>query len=112
MDSPALIGFALAFVAGPLLAAGLLRLPLEARGIWRLAGLIFLCLGAALLLWAHHALGTLFALWLGWILAVVAMAQALRRRQTSATARRWTTRGALVSCALPWFGLAMAQMMD
>jgi hypothetical protein len=111
MANPALTVFLVAFVAGPLLAALLLRLPSRVPVLLAFSGGVFLTMGAALVLQGRSTLGSMFALWLGWVLAVVMMAHAFRRRMPSAFSRRWTAVGALLASALPWFGLAVAQMM-
>lgn len=112
MGNPALILFVMGFVAAPLLGAALLQLPNTLGALIALALAVFLASALALFLQERSALASLAALWTGWVLAVVMVAQALRRRLPGAVHSRWTKRGALVACALPWFGLALAQMMD
>lgn len=108
----ALTGFAFAFVAGPLIALALLRLPPRLPVLTLQAAGVFAAMIAALILQGRSATGTLAALWLGWVLAVALVAQALRRRLPGPHIRRWTALGAALAAPLPWFGLATAQLMD
>lgn len=111
---PALIAFAVVFVAGPLLVAGLLRLPATLAVMSGLS-LAVIC-AAALAVWlqGRTPLGSLVSFWIGWVLAVAMVAQALRRRLAGQGQgpRRLILLGALIAAPLPWFGLATAQMMD
>ena len=112
MANPALVLFVMGFVAAPLLGAVLFQLPNSLGALIGLALAVFLASALALYLQERSTLASLAALWTGWVLAVVMVAQALRRRLPGAANSRWTKRGALLACALPWFGLALAQMMD
>lgn len=108
---PELIGFLVAFVAGPLLVAAILRLPARVRTLVVLAVLVIACSGAAVLLNEKRPLASLVAYWLGWVLAVGLVAQAVRRRMPGPGVRRVTAIVAMMASTLPWFGLATAQMM-
>ena len=108
----ALVAFALAFVAGPALVLALLRLPPRLPVLTLQASGVFAAMVGALVLQGRSAPGLLAALWLGWLLAVTLVAQALRRRLPGPHTRRWTALGAALAAPLPWFGLATAQLMD
>lgn len=112
MGNPALIGFGVAFAAGPLLVAGLLRLPTTLATLVALSLAVIGAAALAVLLQGRSPLGALMSLWFGWVFAVAMVAQALRRRLPGRNTRRLTLLGALMAAPLPWFGLATAQMMD
>lgn len=111
MSSSVIIAFVMTFGAGPLLCAGLLRLPSTLRVLLGLGAVVVVSMGIALWLELRAPLTSLALLWLGWVSAVSMVAHALRRRITSRTARRWLTVIAILATTLPWFGLATAQMM-
>ncbi|WP_323767525.1 hypothetical protein [Antarctobacter sp.] len=112
MGHPALIGFAVAFVAGPLLVAALLRLPATLAVLVALSLAVICTAALAVVLQSRSPLGSLISFWFGWVVAVAMVAQALRRRLPGPSARRLIFLGALMAAPLPWFGLATAQMMD
>ena len=109
MSLETVIAFLLCFIAGPLLFALILQLGRS------LALLLAAALGtvvAALALQAGgHAALSLLTLWLAWVLAVSALAIALRRRVAPPGPRRWVTIAGLLATTLPWFGLALARTM-
>lgn len=111
MLNPVLTAFLVAFAGGPMLAALLLRLPARVPVLIGFSSAVILTMGIAAFLQGRSALGSLIALWLGWVLAVVMVALAVRRRLPGPRTHRWTAIGAVLASALPWFGLATAQMM-
>ena len=112
MGDPVLIAFLVAFVAGPLLVALLLRLPATLTVLVILSLAVICAAALAVLMQGRAPLGSLISFWFGWVLAVAMVAQALRRRLPGRTPNRLTLLGALLAAPLPWFGLATAQMMD
>ncbi|ASP19550.1 hypothetical protein ANTHELSMS3_00833 [Antarctobacter heliothermus] len=114
MGHPALIAFVVAFVAGPLVVAALLRLSATLPVLVALSLTVIGAAALAVVFQGRSPLTSLIFFWFGWVVAVaVAMvAQALRRRLPGRTTRRLTLLGALLAAPLPWFGLATAQMMD
>ncbi|SNS39527.1 hypothetical protein [Antarctobacter heliothermus] len=112
MGHPALIAFVVAFVAGPLVVAGLLRLPATLAVLVALSLTVICAAALAVVLQGRSPLAALISFWFGWVVAVAMVGQALRRRLPGRTPRRLTLLGALMAAPLPWFGLATAQMMD
>ncbi|MBS0125762.1 hypothetical protein [Thetidibacter halocola] len=112
MTPAALIAFAICFVAGPALSAGLMRLP-DRRAI--VSGLaLVVATSVSLALWLQDRDGVLAGLallWLAWVLSVTMIAMGLRRRTANPRPRRWITVSALLATTLPWFGLATADLM-
>jgi hypothetical protein len=111
MTQAAVIGFAVSFVAGPVLCALLLRLRSSVAVLLALAAGVLVSMACALWLEARAPLTALALMWLGWILALAMVGHALYRRATPGT-RRWITLGAILATPLPWFGLAAAQLMS
>lgn len=111
MMRPELIAFLVTFVAGPLLVGLLLRLPARIGTLVTLSASVIGAAGAAVWLQERAPLGSLTAFWLGWVLAVGLVAQAVRRRMPGPQVRRGTMIVALLASTLPWFGFATAQMM-
>ncbi len=106
-----LLAFGVTFVAGPLLVLLLLRLPARIGTLITLSLSVIGAAGLAVGLQERAPLGSLVSFWLGWILAVGMVAQAVRRRMPGPQVRRWTAIVALLAATLPWFGFATAQMM-
>lgn len=112
MGHPALIAFVVAFVAGPLVVAALLRLSATLPVLVALSLTVIGAAALAVVFQGRSPLTSLIFFWFGWVVAVAMVAQALRRRLPGRTTRRLTLLGALLAAPLPWFGLATAQMMD
>lgn len=112
MGHPALIAFVVAFVAGPLVVAALLRLSATLPVLVALSLTVIGAAALAVVFQGRSPLTSLIFFWFGWVVAMAMVAQALRRRLPGRTTRRLTLLGALLAAPLPWFGLATAQMMD
>ncbi|MGP6089073.1 hypothetical protein [Antarctobacter jejuensis] len=111
MLRPELIAFLVTFLVGPLLVMLVLRLPARIGTLVILSATVIGAAGAAVWLQERAPLESLVAFWLGWVLAVAMVAQAVRRRMPGPKVRRWTLIVALMASTLPWFGFATAQMM-
>ncbi|CAN0159183.1 unnamed protein product, partial [Chrysoparadoxa australica] len=111
MGHPALIAFVVAFVAGPLVVAALLRLSATLPVLVALSLTVIGAAALAVVFQGRSPLTSLIFFWFGWVVAVAMVAQALRRRLPGRTTRRLTLLVALLAAPLPWFGLATAQMM-
>ncbi len=109
MIDPGITAFLVAFVAGPILASVLLRLP--ARLLIGCSLTVIKVTGIAIVLQWRNFLGSLLLLWLGRVPAVVTIPLAIRRRLRGAgspAGRKWRP---CSSRPIPWFGRATAQMM-
>ncbi len=111
MTWPVVGAFLVTFVAGPLLCAGLLRLPSTLRVLAGLAMAVVVGMGAALWLEPRAPLPSRLRRWAGWVTAVAMVGHALYRRLEGRRARRWITVIAILATTLPWFGLATARLM-
>ncbi|GGG78147.1 hypothetical protein GCM10011415_28880 [Salipiger pallidus] len=112
MSRETVIVFVLCFIAGPLLFALIVQLGRSLALLLAAAlGTVMAAVAALVLQADGHAALSLLTLWLAWVLAVSALAIALRRRVAPSGPRRWVTIAGLLATTLPWFGLALARTM-
>jgi uncharacterized membrane protein (UPF0136 family) len=112
MNTVSLIAFAVTFLGGPLVCALILRMPPRLPLLAGLSVAVVVTVSVALWQQERHIALSLAAMWLGWVLAVAMVAQAIRRRLPAPQTQRVITVIAILATTLPWFGLATARMLS
>ena len=110
--------FTMAFVLGPALFLWLVRGDGRLRPL-AVAALIMVGLSFVLRkdtsLTAPIQTGPLFLsvflIWMAWILVLVLVARAVRKRHPGPVARRWSQSLGAMGTTVPWFGFAAVNMM-
>ena len=107
------IAYIVFVLAGPLIFIALIRpRPTHGRFVQDAASVVMLVAAAFVMRHLGHgpvaAIGWLVAMWLGWIVTIAMVVQAIALRRGMGRQRKWSAAFGATATVLPWFGLSLA----